>query len=113
MLCRVFHKGKEEHITKLRLANEFETTVGASFPNLVSSPLVYQTPPGGSQQIDSFSEILYHQDHSFLNLAMLGTNYPQEASSKPFIEINSRSADEYEFLLDMGFEDNNYEDLQV
>lgn len=109
MLCRVFHKGKGERVTKLSLANEFETTIGAS-PNLTSSPPFYQTLPFGSQQIDSFSQIPQHHDHSLLNSVLLNTNCPQEeVSVKPFIQINSRSS-EYEFLLDMDIEGNYFGD---
>ncbi|KAJ4955385.1 hypothetical protein NE237_012168 [Protea cynaroides] len=91
VLCRVFHKGKGEPMDESTLANEFETSTGASPVNLSSSPPInYQPFP---YQINSFHQLLHHQaDHNLQNLAVFNANYPQEESSKPFLDIHSRKA---------------------
>ncbi|XP_043692013.1 protein CUP-SHAPED COTYLEDON 3-like [Telopea speciosissima] len=122
VLCRVFHKGKgsEHRENPSQLANEFDTSNGASPSNISSSPTtMYQQSIscGSHQQINSFPQLLHHhdhhQDHSLLNLTVFNSNIsPQEQESKkPFFEIQSRTRgdhDQYGFLLDMGLENNNF-----
>ncbi|KAF8392180.1 hypothetical protein HHK36_022522 [Tetracentron sinense] len=107
VLCRVFHKSKEEHITKL------DTTVAASSPNFHSSPL---TIPSDYQQITSSSQIPHHEDHSpssLLNLSVLNPNlldFPHETTTAPIMECSSKADDENVFSLDMSLDEIRFED---
>ncbi|XP_010262496.1 PREDICTED: NAC domain-containing protein 21/22-like [Nelumbo nucifera] len=110
VLCRVFYKGKGEHLTEPGLGNhEPETTIGAPSPTFAPFSHNHTVPSGYRQVVDSFSSVLHHQDQSFLNLAKQNPNFlgcPQEMNNTPMIEIDSRGGDEFGFLLDMSLEEN-------
>ncbi|OVA02384.1 NAC domain [Macleaya cordata] len=121
VLCRVFRKGKGEFATQIGLEND-SINIGVSSPKLASSSSIDQTmPAGGYQQLTSFSEIpLYQYDHSqntLLNLAVFSPN-PLELTDQDIVNnstsiniSNPRSTgdhDQYAFLYDKFFEDNNF-----
>ncbi|KAF9605666.1 hypothetical protein IFM89_018009 [Coptis chinensis] len=106
VLCRVFHKGKEELTSKKCLEYDIDDAIiGTSSPNYSSSPPVDKFMPAGSQQINSVPQCSYYHSNNpstMLNLTALNPTFielPREECDALSNENRSETGDE--FLYDM------------
>lgn len=122
VLCRVFHKGKEEMNSTMKLSHDhlmLETTISCTAPLTISPPTHNDQNMhcGYSNQITSFSTTPPNQSHShshshshnnhsnsLLNLLQLS----QEKYTDSITEISSKN-DDYGFLWDMNLEESGFE----
>lgn len=120
VLCRVFHKGKEEMNSTMKLSPDhlmLETTISRTAPLTIAPPTHNDQNMhcGYSNQITSFSTTPPNQSHShshshnnhsnsLLNLLQLS----QEKYTDSITEISSKN-DDYGFLWDMNLEESGFE----
>lgn len=116
VLCRVFHKGKEEMNSTMKLSPDdlmLETTISRTAPLTIPPPTHndQNVHCGYSNQITSFSTTPPNQSHShnnhsnsLLNLLQLS----QEKYTNSVTEISSKN-DDYGFLWDMNLEESGFE----
>ncbi|XP_015891257.2 NAC domain-containing protein 21/22 [Ziziphus jujuba] len=119
VLCRVFHKSKADDTNKLSPQHMLETTSCAPSLNLapISPPTDYQSNLAcGYNQVTSFSSSAPpHQGHNRSNanslLNLLQFSHEKDGTNPTVTEISSRNDhhDEYGFLWDMTFHENNME----
>ncbi|KAL5701903.1 hypothetical protein ACHQM5_027186 [Ranunculus cassubicifolius] len=106
VLCRVFHKGKEELTTNTGLENEYEDSSmgGSTSPNLSSSPPIDKLfPIGGSQHINAVNPQCssYHQGNNTNVTQNLNSFNPTFLDLTPQKDWGVPMNGNGEFLLDM------------
>ncbi|CAJ2632966.1 unnamed protein product [Trifolium pratense] len=122
VLCRVFHKSKEEdNNSKLNTQQQlmYETTTPPSLTLSSSSPTNYQTIPITYNRIDSFSSsmtTLHHFNPNQNNTSSIMNNlldhYSRETNNPNnnnsiVTQISSKGDDGYGFLWNMDLEENS------
>ncbi|CAK9140610.1 unnamed protein product [Ilex paraguariensis] len=110
VLCRVFHKGKQENNDEHSQQNVFDKTAGVISPNLATSS------PCGYHQTTSFchSSPQNQIQSTLLNLSPWNPNFLQLSRDTNEVPINgmmnSKCEDEYGFLFDLSFEESSVGD---
>lgn len=119
MLCRVFHKSKEDN-TSSKLMYEYDTTPQSL--TLASSSPTNQTMPGGYNRFptsftSSMSLPTHHHHHHHFNsnqnssfMDLLHFSRDTNANNTIVTQISSKGDDGYGFLWDMDLEENSLED---
>ncbi|XP_058737952.1 NAC domain-containing protein 21/22-like [Vicia villosa] len=121
VLCRVFHKSKEDNNSKLNTQEFIYETTPPSLTLMSSSPTNYQTIPTGYNRIDSFSSsmtTLHHLNPNQNNNSSIINNLFQYSphtnnnnnNNSTITQISSKCDDEYGFLWNMDLEENSLED---
>ncbi|KAK7267399.1 hypothetical protein RIF29_20071 [Crotalaria pallida] len=117
VLCRVFHKGKEDNNAKLSPQLMFDA-IAPSLTLASSSPTNQTIPVVGYNQLAHFSSStannLHHhpnlnQNNSFMNLLQYSRDTNTNNCST-VTQISPNGDDGYEFLWDMDLEENSLQD---
>ncbi|CAL5193771.1 unnamed protein product [Lathyrus oleraceus] len=119
VLCRVFHKSKEDNNSKLNTQEFIYETTPPSLTLASSSPTNYQTIPTGYNRIDSFSSSMTTFHHfnpnqnnnsSIINNLLQYSSQTNNNNNSTVTQISSKCDDEYGFLWNMDLEENSLED---
>ncbi|TKY62347.1 NAC domain-containing protein 21/22 [Spatholobus suberectus] len=113
VLCRVFHKSKDDNSSKLGTQFVYETTPPSL--TLASSSPPNQTMPGGYNRLASLSSSMptHHHFNPNQNTSLMDLlQFSRETNTNNSIvaQINSKGDDGYGFLWDMDLEENSLRD---
>ncbi|KAF9607862.1 hypothetical protein IFM89_003566 [Coptis chinensis] len=112
VLCRVFHKSNGDSTCRYNFEDEFDNTIGPSSPIFASLSPISQSMQGRLQPFIQVPETPHFQENNnpntLLNIAQCNPTFlelPCLEVMNNMLNIESRTADEYEFLNDMNLED--------
>ncbi|XP_027352786.1 protein CUP-SHAPED COTYLEDON 3-like [Abrus precatorius] len=113
VLCRVFHKSKEENSSKLSTQLVYETTppsltLASSSPTNQSIPVGYNRFPSFSSSMPTHHHFNPTQNNSLMNL--LHFSRETNTNNSTVTHISTKGDDGYGFLWDMDLEENSLDD---